>query len=129
MIKSTYNLCLFYCIELFAVVEFQIDDILIFVNNDFAIKKIEIIKTINIMIRQQKCFIVTNSIKFNDIKIKFDENKTINIKHASHVKNISLIKNHKSSIISFRDVLKKKLTSNDQYITHQAQNAYVISIC
>ena len=129
MIESTYNPCLFYCIELFAAIEFQINDILIFVNDDFAIRKNEVIKTINIMIRQQKCFIVTNSIKFNDMKIEFDENKTINIKHASHGESISLIKNHESSIINFRGVVREKLTSNDQYIAHQVQNAYVISIC
>ena len=62
------------------------------------------------------------------MKIEFSENKTINIKHASNVKNISLIKNYESWIISFRNVIKK-MTSNDQYITHQTRNAYVISIC
>ena len=49
MIELIYDSCLFHCIELFVVVDFQIDDILIFVNNDFAIKKNKIIKTINIM--------------------------------------------------------------------------------
>ena len=39
MIKSIYDSCLFHCIESFAVIDFQIDDILIFVNDDFAIKK------------------------------------------------------------------------------------------
>ena len=92
-------------------------------------RKTEIIKTINIMFKQRKCFIIINSIKFNDMKIKFNENETINIKYVSNVKNISLIKNYKSSIINFRNVVKKKLTSNDQYITHRARNAYVISIC
>ena len=51
MIQSTYDSCLFHCIELFIVIDFQIDSILIFVNNDFAIKKNEIIKTINIIIK------------------------------------------------------------------------------
>ena len=63
------------------------------------------------------------------MKIEFNENETISIKHASNVKNISLIKNYESSIINFRNVVRKKLTSNDQYITHRARNAYVISIC
>ena len=39
IIKSIYNSCLFHCIKLFVVIDFQIDDILIFVNDDFAIKK------------------------------------------------------------------------------------------
>ena len=129
MIKSIYDSCLFHCIESFAVIDFQIDDILIFVSDDFAIKKNKIIKTINIMFKQRECFIIINSIKFNGMKIKLSENETINMKHASNVKNISLIKNYESSIINFRNVVKKKLTSNDQYITHRIRNAYVISIC
>ena len=107
MIKLIYDSCLFHCIKSFVVIDFQIDDILIFVSDDFAIKKNEIIKTVNIMFKQRKCFIIINLIKFNDMKIKFSENETIKIKHASNVKNISLIKNYKSSIISFRNVVKK----------------------
>ena len=63
------------------------------------------------------------------MKIEFSENETINIKYASNVKNISLIKNYESLIINFRNVVRKKLISNDQYITHQTRNAYVILIC
>ena len=63
------------------------------------------------------------------MKIEFNENEIINIKHASHVKNISLIKYHESFIINFKNVIKKKLTSKNQYITHRTRNAYVISIC
>ena len=129
MIKLIYDSCLFHCIKSFVAVNFQTDNILIFVNDDFAIKKNEIIKTVNIMFKQRECFITINSIKFNDMKIEFNENETISIKYASNVKKISLIKNYKSSIISFRNVIKKKLTSNDQYIAHRIRNAYVISIC
>ena len=107
MIKSIYDLCLFYYIESFVAVDFQIDNILIFINDDFAIKKNKIIKTISIMFKQRECCIIINLIKFNDMKIKFSENETIKIKHASNVKNISLIKNYKSSIINFRNVVKK----------------------
>ena len=107
MIKSIYDSCLFHCIESFAVIDFQIDDILIFVNDDFAIKKNEIIKTINIMFKQREYFIIINSIKLNDMKMKFSENKTINIQYASNVRNILLIKNYESSIINFRNVVKK----------------------
>ena len=113
MIESIYDLCLFHCIESFAVIDFQIDNILIFVSDDFAIKINEIIKTINIMFKQREYFIIINSIKFNGMKIKFSENETINMKYASNVKNISLIKNYESLIISFKNVIKKKLTLND----------------
>ena len=129
MIESIYDSCLFYRIESFVVIDFRTDDILIFVNNDFAIKKNEVIKTVNIMFKQRECFIIINSIKFNGMKIELSENETISIKYALNVKNILLIKNYKSSIINFRNVVRKKLTSNDQYIAHRTRNAYVISIC
>ena len=107
MIELIYDSCLLHCTESFDAVDFQTDNILIFVSDDFAIKNDEIIKTINIMFKQRECFIIINSIKFNDIKIKFSENETINMKHALNVKNISLIKNYESSIINFRNVVKK----------------------
>lgn len=44
MIKLTYNLCLFHYIELFVVINFQINDILIFVNEHFIIKKTKLSK-------------------------------------------------------------------------------------
>ena len=107
IIELIYDSYLFHCIKSFVVVDFQIDNILIFVSDDFAIKKNEIIKTINIMFKQRECFIIINSIKFNDMKIEFSENETLNMKYALNVKNISLIQNYKSSIINFRNVIKK----------------------
>ena len=36
LIELIYDSCLFHCIELFVAINFQIDNILVFVNNDFA---------------------------------------------------------------------------------------------
>ena len=44
MIKSTYDSCLFHNIKSFDLIDFQTDDTLIFVNNDFVIKKIKLSK-------------------------------------------------------------------------------------
>ena len=129
MIKSTYNSCLFHSIKSFDLIDFQIDNTLIFVSNDFVIKKNEIIKTINIIIKKRKYFNITNSIKFNDMKIKLQKNETIIIKHTSYVKNISSIKNQNFSFISAKKIIRKKLISKNQYVIQRARNAYVISIC
>ena len=43
MIELTYDLCLFHNIKSFDLIDFQTDDTLIFVNNDFVIKKNEAI--------------------------------------------------------------------------------------
>ena len=59
------------------------------------------------MFKQRECLIIINSIKFNDIKIKFNKNETINIKYTLHIKNISLIKNYELSIINFKNIIKK----------------------
>ena len=129
MIESTYDSCLFHNIESFDLIDFQIDDTLIFVNNDFVIKKNEVIKTINIMIKKRECFNITNSIKFNDMKIELQKDETIIIKHASYVKNISLIKNQNFSFINAKNIIRKKLISKNQYVIQRTQNAYVILIC
>ena len=39
MIELIYDSCLFHCIESLIAIDFQINDVLIFVNDDFAIKK------------------------------------------------------------------------------------------
>ena len=44
MIKLIYDSCLFYCIESFVAIDFQINDILIFINDNFAIKKTKLLK-------------------------------------------------------------------------------------
>ena len=129
MIESTYDSCLFHSIESFDLIDFQTDDTLIFVSNDFVIKKNEVIKTVNIMIKKRECFSTTNSIKFNDMKIEFQKNETIIIKHALYVKNISSIKNQNFSFISAKSIVRKKLISKNQYVIQRARNAYVISIC
>ena len=129
MIELTYDLYLFHSIESFGLIDLQTDDTLIFVSNDFVIKKNEAIKTINIMIKKRECFNTTNSIKFNDMKIEFQKNETIIIKHASYVKNISSIKNQNSSFISAKSIVRKKLISKNQYVIQRARDAYVISIC
>ena len=59
------------------------------------------------MFKQREYFIIINLIKFNNMKIKFSENETINIKYASYVKNISLIRNYELLIINFKNVIKK----------------------
>ena len=71
MIKSTYNSCFFYNIESFELMNLQTNDIFILINDNFAIVKNEIIESIKIKTKFRKCFIINNSIKFNEIKIKF----------------------------------------------------------
>ena len=81
------------------------------------------------MIKERECFSTTNSIKFNGMRIKFQKNETIIIKHASYVENISSIKNQNFLFISSKNIIKKKLISKNQYMTQRARGAYVTSIC
>lgn len=129
MTESTYDSCLLHCTEPFAVVGLQTDDTLILASDDFAIKKKEAIKAANIMIKQRECLTTINSIKFNGMRIELSEDGTVNMRHASHVGDISLIKNHESSTTSSRGVVREKLTPKDQYIAHRARGAYLASIC
>lgn len=56
MVKLIYNLCFFYKLDLFKIVEIPIDNILILANNNFASKEKAIIKVTKIIIKNQKYF-------------------------------------------------------------------------
>ena len=129
IIESTYDSCLFHNIESFDLIDLQTDDILILVSDDFAIVKNKTIKIIKFMIKKRECLIITQQLKFNDMKIEFQKNDSIIIKHVSYVESILSVKNKKFSIISSKNIIRKKLISKNQYVVQRVRNAYVISIC
>ena len=80
------------------------------------------------MTKSRKCFIIINSIKFNDTKIKFLTDKSIILKRKS-ANRIFLIKQQNSSFINAREIIKLKLILKNQYIVQRVKNAYMIFIC
>lgn len=106
----------------------QIDNTFILINNEFAIRKNEIIQNFKIMTKSQKQLFIANSIRFNNIKIKLLKNKNITLNQKSPADEIQIIKNQNSLFINFRDLMKKKLIFKDQYFVQRAKDAYVASI-
>lgn len=53
MKESTYDFCLFYTFDLFGIVGIQTDDILIFVDDNFAYNKEKAVREVKMMIKDQ----------------------------------------------------------------------------
>ena len=54
MIKSTYDLCFFFCNKTFAIIGLQIDEILIFATNAFTTYEKKAIQTTKIMTKPRE---------------------------------------------------------------------------
>ena len=129
MIKSIFDSCFLYKFNFFAVVNMQTNDILMLVNNVFAIVKNQTIKKTKIMIKNRNKFIMNQSIKFNEIKIQLKSNETITITKKLHVKKIILIIKKNAFSINFKNITRSKLSTKKQYVTQRVRDAYMISIC
>ena len=129
MIESTYDSCLFYKFESLNIVNLQIDDILMLINDVFAIEKENAIKTINIMTKKRIFLIFDISIKFNDIMIRLVSNEDIMLSQKTRIESILLMKNYEISIFNSRDIVREKLSLIKQYVTQRARDAYISSIC
>jgi hypothetical protein len=109
----------------------QIDDILILINQLFAIVEKEAIHSVKIMTKTREQLTSTHLLEFNDTQIeRIDSNKVIYFRQQTHIQDIQLINSVEFTIItSARDKIKTMLTLRNQYIAQRAREAYLISIC
>jgi hypothetical protein len=109
----------------------QIDDILILIDQSFAIAEKEAIHSAKIMIKIREQLISNNLLKFNDTRIeRVDSNDAIYFRQETHIQDIQLINLIESTIItSARDKIRAMLIFRDQYIAQRAREAYLTSIC
>ncbi len=68
------------------------------------------------------------SLKFNDAIIERQENN-IYLRQISQFNHFQLIQNVDTTITNSKDKIRLALISKEQYVTQQARNAYVASIC
>jgi hypothetical protein len=111
----------------------QTDDILILIDQSFAVVEKEAIHSAKIMIKTREQLTLINLLKFNDTRIERLESNEIDIiyfRQETHIQDIQLIDSVESTIImSARDKVRIKLISRDQYIVQRARETYLISIC
>ena len=128
MNEFIYDFCFLYSNQLFDLMNLQTDDTLILINDEFAIRKNEIIQHAKIMTKSREQLIIVNSVRFNGIKIKLLKNESITLNQKSHAGGIQIIKDQNSSSINFRDLVREKLTLKNQYLAQRTKNAYVALI-
>ncbi len=137
IIQFTYDSCLLYISSIIftqidlKIVNMQIDDILILINQLFAIVEKEAIHSVKIMTKTREQLTSTHLLEFNDTQIeRIDSNKVIYFRQQTHIQDIQLINSVEFTIItSARDKIKTMLTLRNQYIAQRAREAYLISIC
>ena len=133
MIEFTYDFCLLYRHEFFGIVRFQTDDTLMLADEAFAAKKKNAIK--KFLTKSRSCFIPTETIKFNGLKIELHSfsneffHAYITLRQEVHIGEISFIKQQTISSISNRDVIRKNLGTNDQYVAQKIKSAYLTFFC
>jgi hypothetical protein len=114
-----------------SIVDIQTDDILILIDQSFAVVEKEAIHSVKIMIKTREQLISDNLLKFNDTKIeRINSNETIYFRQKTHIQDIQLINSIESIIIiSARDKIKAILTFKNQYIARRAREIHLTSIC
>jgi hypothetical protein len=114
-------------------VSMQTDDILILVDQSFAVVEKEAIHSVKIMTKTREQLTFTNFLKFNDTRIKRLESNEIDIiyfRQKTHIQDIQLIDSVESTIItSARDKVRIKLIFRDQYIAQRTRETYLTFIC
>ena len=141
MKESTYDSCLLYSHQSFGIVEMQTDDTLLLAIDDFANREKKAVKSAKILTKDRICLISTNPIKFNGMKIQlhfsiknsnfFNINNFfyITLFHETHVGGIALIQKNETLFINNRDLVRKNLSTKNQYVAQRAKGAYLASIC
>ena len=113
----------------FDIVKLQIDDTLLFINNQFANAENKIIKFTKIMTKDRECLMKTKSIKFNDTLIELTADDNLVMIFNMQMFNIFFIKNFETLMINNKNIIHTELTFKNQYVIHWTKNVYIISIC
>ena len=141
MQQSTYDSCLLYTNKKgFGIVKLQIDDTLILKNETFANAENFHLHEIKFFAKDRDQFIFQHPIKFNDVHIKqeksqffFQENsqensQTFYLNQERLCKNLRLIESKPSDLTSARDVIRKSVAFENQYVTQRARGAYIATL-
>ena len=132
MIEFTYDFCLLYRHGSFGIVKLQIDDTLMLADEAFAAEEKNAIK--KFLTKSRSCLNPIETIKFNELKIElhfFNEffHAYITLRQEMHIGGISFIKQQTTFSTNNRDVVKKNLNTNDQYVAQKIRGAYLTFFC
>jgi hypothetical protein len=109
----------------------QTDDILILIDQSFAVVEEEAVHSAKIMIKTREQLTFINFLKFNDTRIeRIESNDIIYFRQETHIQDIQLIDSVESTIItSARDKMRIKLILRNQYIVQRTLETYLTYIC
>ena len=130
MQQFTHDPCLLYInnkCKGFEIVEFQIDDILIFENEIFANSENFHFHEIKLFAKDRDQFTFKHFFKFNDVYIK-QEGNSFHFNQNRLCKNLRLVTFKSSDLTNAKNVMKKKMKFENQYVTQKTKGAYIITL-
>jgi hypothetical protein len=108
----------------------QTDDILILVDQSFAVVEKEAVHSVKILTKTRERLTSDNALKFNDTRIeRIGPNDIIYFRQETHIQDIQLIQSTDAIITSARGKVRIKLITREQYVAQRARDAYLTSIC
>ena len=128
MQQFTYDSCLLYISNKgkgFGIVELQIDDILIFENEIFANFENFHLDEIKLLAKNRDQFTFKHSFKFNGAYIKQKRNEnSLHFNQNRLCKNLRLMTFRSSDLTNAKNVMRKKMKFENQYVTQKTKGAY-----
>ena len=130
MQQSTYDPCLLYINKKgFGVVKLQIDDTLILKDETFAKTENFHFHEIKLFAKNRNQLIFQHSIKFNGVYIKQEnsskQENSFYLNQKRLCKNLRLITFQSNDLTSARDVIRKSIIFENQYLVQRARDVYI----
>ena len=128
MQQFTYDSCFLYiCKKGFEIVELQIDDILIFEDEIFANSENFHLHEIKLLAKNRDQFTFKHFFKFNDVYIK-QEGNSFHFNQNRLCKNLRLMTFRSSDLTNVKDVMRKKMKFENQYVAQKTKSAYIVTL-
>ena len=131
MQQSIYDPCLLYTNNKgkgFGVVNLQIDDTLILKNEKFANVENFHFRKAKLLAKNRNQFTFQHSIKFNGAHIKQENSHFLYLNQKRLCKNLRLITSQPNDLTSARDVIRKSVSFENQYVAQRTRGVYIATL-
>ena len=138
MQQSTYDPCLLYTSKKgFGVVGLQIDDTLILKNETFANAENFHFHETKLLAKEKEKLTSQHQIKFNGAYIKqensqensqLENSQSLYLNQKRLCKNLRLIESKPKDLTNAKNVIRKSVAFEDQYVAQKTRNAYITTL-
>ena len=127
MSQSIYNPCLLYRNKPLGIVGLQTDNTLFLGDPGFANLEQTSLKKAQFLAKDRDQLTASQPIKFNGGLIQL-EGDAITLSQERQCKNLTLVSKEPTATISSRGIVRKALSTKEQYVAQYARDAYIASV-